>query len=144
MDALVNEFPVIIEIPILWGQMDSFQHLNNVMYFRFFESARIAYFQKIGFLDYMDETGIGPILASTNCKYLKPITFPDTIFVGAKVTEMKDDRFLMKYALKSEQADDLAAIGEAKVVCYNYNQNTTSELPKKIKQYIIDLEGDLD
>ncbi|MBD3211137.1 MAG: acyl-CoA thioesterase [Candidatus Lokiarchaeota archaeon] len=144
MDALDKEFPVIIEIPILWGQMDAFQHLNNVMYFRFFESARIAYFQKIGFLDYMDKTGVGPILASTNCKYLKPITFPDTIFVGAKVTEMKNDRFLMKYALKSEQLGDLAAIGEANVVCYNYKLNSTSELPKKIKQSIIDLEGDLD
>jgi acyl-CoA thioester hydrolase len=143
MDALDKEFPVIIEIPILWGQMDAFQHLNNVMYFRFFESARIAYFQKIGFLDYMDKTGVGPILASTNCKYLKPITFPDTIFVGAKVTEMKNDRFLMKYALKSEQLGDLAAIGEANVVCYNYKLNSTSELPKKIKQSIIALEGDL-
>jgi acyl-CoA thioester hydrolase len=47
MKELISTYPVIIEIPLAWGDMDAFQHVNNVVYFKHFESARIAYFEKI-------------------------------------------------------------------------------------------------
>ena len=47
MQDLIRAYPVTIEFPIAWGDMDAFQHVNNVMYLRYFESARIAYFGKI-------------------------------------------------------------------------------------------------
>ena len=50
----------MIEIPIAWGEMDSFQHVNNAAYFRYFESARILYSEKLGLHKHKDETGIGP------------------------------------------------------------------------------------
>jgi len=59
MKELINAYPVINEIPIAWGDMDAFQHVNNVVYFRHFESARISYFEKINFIEVMNETGIG-------------------------------------------------------------------------------------
>ena len=37
----LENYPVVIEIPVAWGDMDAFQHVNNVAYFRYFESARI-------------------------------------------------------------------------------------------------------
>ncbi len=67
MDALLINFPVVIELPLAWGEMDAFQHVNNVAYFRYFESARIAYFSKLDLLMLMNQTGIGPILKSTGC-----------------------------------------------------------------------------
>jgi len=47
MDDVLKRCPVVIETPVAWGQMDAFRHLNNTAYFRFFESARIAYFEKL-------------------------------------------------------------------------------------------------
>ena len=49
MEKLLQNYPVVIEIPVAWGDMDAFQHVNNVTYFKYFESARIAYFEKIKF-----------------------------------------------------------------------------------------------
>ena len=46
MQELLKSFPVVAKIPVRWGDMDSFQHVNNVSYFRYFESARIAYFNE--------------------------------------------------------------------------------------------------
>ena len=46
MEKLTERYPVVIEIPVAWGEMDAFQHLNNIVYFRYFESARIAYFER--------------------------------------------------------------------------------------------------
>jgi len=60
MQDLLKNYPVVIEIPIAWGDMDAFQHVNNIMYFKYFESARISYFEKLDFNEQMKKTGIIP------------------------------------------------------------------------------------
>ena len=111
MQSLLKQCPVVIETPIAWGQMDAFQHLNNTTYFRFFESGRIAYFERLNFLRYMEETGVGPILASTSCRFKIPLTYPDTVSIGTRVSEVQDDRFTMEYLVLSHKHQKIAAEG---------------------------------
>jgi acyl-CoA thioester hydrolase len=140
MKELISVYPVVIEIPIAWGDMDAFQHVNNIIYFKYFESARISYFEKIDFLEVMNETGIGPILASTQCKYKIPLTYPDHITVGAKVDTMEKERFIMKYAVISHKHEKIAALGEGVLVTFNYQNNKKTLIPDEIRKRIIDLE----
>ena len=88
MSLLLETYPVVIEIPVRWGDMDAFNHVNNVMYFQYFESARIAYFDRIQVMGHFKDTGIGPILAATQCRFRFPVTYPDTLDVGARVAEI--------------------------------------------------------
>ncbi len=81
-EPLLAEFPVVITLPVQWGDQDAFGHVNNTVYFRWFESARIAYFERIGLSHVLDVEPIAPILASISCDYRRPITFPDTVQVG--------------------------------------------------------------
>ncbi len=141
MRELLEAYPVVIETPVAWGEMDALRHVNNIVYFRYFESARIAYFERVGFWAYMDETGVGPILASTQCKIILPVTYPDTVSVGARVSEVTDDRFLMSYAVVSHNHARLAAEGEGLIVSYDYRALTKAPLPEEIKRRIRDLEG---
>ena len=141
MRELLEAYPVVIETPVAWGEMDALRHVNNIVYFRYFESARIAYFERVGFWAYMDETGVGPILASTQCKFILPVTYPDTVSVGARVSEVTDDRFLMRYAVVSHNHARLAAEGEGLIVSYDYRALTKAPLPEEIKRRIRDLEG---
>ncbi|MFW6242474.1 MAG: acyl-CoA thioesterase, partial [Thermodesulfobacteriota bacterium] len=97
MRNLLAAFPVVIDIPVAWGEMDAFGHVNNIIYFRYFESARIAYFDHVGYEALMEEEGLGPILAATSCRYRVPLTFPDTVSVGARVASVDTDRFRMEY-----------------------------------------------
>ena len=138
---LLEAYPVVIETPVAWGEMDSLRHVNNIVYFRYFESARMAYFDRVGFWAYMDETGVGPILASTRCKFILPLTYPDTVSVGARVSEIKDDRFVMSYAIVSHNHARLAAEGDGLIVSYDYRALTKAPLPEEIKRRIRDLEG---
>lgn len=46
LEQLLADYPVIATFPIAWGDMDAFQHVNNTRYFRYFEDARIAYFEE--------------------------------------------------------------------------------------------------
>jgi acyl-CoA thioester hydrolase len=140
MQDFLKDFPVVIEIPIAWGDMDAFQHVNNVMYFRYFESARIAYFEKLNFNDHMIKTGIGPILADTQCKFKIPLTYPDKVSVGAKVNVIEKDRFLMKYMVVSHKHKNIAAIGDGMLVSFNYHENTKAPIPDEISTRITDLE----
>lgn len=140
MKELLEAFPVVIEIPVAWGEMDSLRHVNNIVYFRYFESARMAYFQRLDIWNYMNETGIGPILASTSCKFKIPLTYPDTVSVGTKISEIERDRFNMKYVLVSHGHAKVAAEGEGLIVSYDYRAQKKAPLPVEIKERIRVLE----
>jgi acyl-CoA thioester hydrolase len=141
MNELLAHCPVVIEIPVAWGEMDSFQHVNNIVYLRYFESARIAYFDRLKLMEYLKETGIGPILASVQCKFKIPLTYPDTVSVGTRVSKIEDDRFGMEYFLASQKHQKIAAEGEGIVVAFNYLENVRALLPEDVKQRIAVLEA---
>jgi acyl-CoA thioester hydrolase len=139
-NKLLEGYPVVIEIPIAWGEMDSFQHVNNTAYFRYFESARIRYSEKLGLHKYKDETGIGPILGSTSCKYRLPLTYPDTVSVGTKITDIAEDRFTMKYVIVSHKHQKIAAEGDGVVVMYDYREGKKTAISEEIRKRIRALE----
>lgn len=133
--------PVSISIPVAWGEMDAFNHVNNAAYFRYFESARIAYFEKIGMLAYMEEHGIGPILGHTECRFRIPLTYPDTLAVAAWVSELGEDRFLMQYTVTSHKAQAVAAEGTGRIVCVEYASGKKTALPDALRNAICRIEG---
>lgn len=122
MSELLAGFPVIIEIPVAWGEMDAFQHVNNVAYIRYLESGRIAYLERTGMMEEMAAQGVGPILASVSCKYRFPLTFPDRLLVGTRVGEISADRCILQHRVISTRHRKVAAEGEGVIVCYDYRQ----------------------
>ena len=140
MENLMDGYPVVIEIPVVWGEMDAFQHVNNVVYFRYFESARIAYFEKLDVMDLMNRTGIGPILATTSCRFRAPLTYPDKVFIGAKVVNIEQDRFTMNHLVVSKRLQKVAAEGDGLIVAFNYRENKKATISDELKQRIQDIE----
>ncbi|MGH7447413.1 MAG: acyl-CoA thioesterase, partial [Longimicrobiales bacterium] len=114
------EYPVIISVPVAWGEMDAFGHVNNIIYFRYFESARIAYLDAIGFRGDDESSGIGPILASTECRFRRPLAYPDTVSIGARTIDLAADRFTMEYRVASAALGEIAAEGGGVIVAYDY------------------------
>ncbi len=139
---LLKEFPVIVEIPLAWGEMDAFQHVNNVAYFRYIETGRIAYFERLGFLKMMKESGIGPILGSVQCRFKIPLVFPDTISLGTRISQMSEDRITMTHRILSHKLQKIVAEGESIGVSYDYNTLKKAPLPEAMKKKIFELEGE--
>ena len=144
MNELLKDFTLVVDLNIEWGDMDALQHVNNIEYFKYFQVARIAYFEKINSDSVFGETPIPLILASTQCKFIYPLTFPDSVSVGVRVDAMADQYFTMKYAVVSHQHQRLAAIGDAKVVMFDYVNNKKTSIPDEIRKTIIDLEESVD
>lgn len=138
-EQLLHQYPVVHDMDLRWGDMDAFQHLNNVMYFRYYErypthstshhppdllgtnalpvrsSARIKYMEALSehlrrhgereevIRDLMSGRGIGPIVRSASCIYKRPVVYPDTLAIGVKAIDIKEDRFLLKYLAVSRK-----------------------------------------
>ena len=134
----MNGFNVVIEVPIAWGDMDAFAHVNNTVFFRLFESARMAYLGEIGFRG--TTLGPGPILHSTHCRFRLPITYPDTVQVGARVTHVAGDRFTMAYQIVRADGE-VAATGEGIVVAYDYGAQSKIGIPTAVRAAIRALDG---
>ncbi|MGB0385622.1 MAG: acyl-CoA thioesterase [Ardenticatenaceae bacterium] len=140
MEELLKEYPVVVEIPVVWGEMDAFGHVNSVVYFRYFENARRAYFERVKIPEYRQKTGIGTILAWTECKFNIPLTSPDTVSVGVKVSEISEDRFRMAYGVVSHKLQKMVAEGESITVSYNYKEKKKTPLPVELKRRILEVE----
>jgi len=142
MNNLKEKYPLVLSQDLIWSDMDSYQHINNAVYFRYFEDARIAYFEKAGVTEYMEKTQVGPILASTSCDFRAPLTFPDTIQVATAVGDIQRKRFKMKYLVYSKSLNKVAAEGEGLVVYYDYQRQRSCEIPEVILSAIHALQHD--
>ena len=140
----LSSFPVVVERKVSWGDMDAFQHVNNVKYFRFFEDARIAYFEAMEIYDAAASPsfdGVGPILAATSCRFKAPLQYPDAVEVGARVDEVGETRLSIEYAIRSGASGRIAAVGDSEVVTYDYADEQPVEVPEEWRRAIERLES---
>ena len=138
---LLHGFPVVISQPVAWADMDSFGHVNNVVYFRYFENARVEYLQRLRWFETTKVTGIGPIVASTQARFRRAVAFPDTLLVGVRLTAMSEDRFTLEQVCVSEKLGDVTTQGDCVVVSFDYRAGGKVPLPAEIRRGIQELEG---
>ncbi|TQV77099.1 acyl-CoA thioesterase [Aliikangiella marina] len=136
-----SEYSLTLTQAIQWGEMDSFNHVNNTVYFKYFENARIAYFDKTGINQLMQLKKVGPILGSTECKFLAPLTYPDTIDICTRITAIKSKRFTMQYMVYSQQLEKAVAIGSGEIIYFDYLNSQTAEIPQEILENINHIES---
>jgi len=86
------------------------------------------------------ESRISTILGSTQCKFIYPLFYPDSISVGVRVNSMADQHFTMKYEVVSHNHQRLVAVGDAKVVAFDYTKNTKTLIPDEVRNTIIGFE----
>lgn len=133
----LTDYPVIYQQVVAWGDMDALGHVNNVMYYRYIESARIHYMDQIR----MMQQSFSTVVASNQCKYMRPAFYPDTLKIGVRVEEIRNSAFRMHYLLWSEQQQAVVASAEAIMVCVNSESMQKMPLPESIRQRILTLEN---
>ena len=143
MQQILNEYPVVLTQTLAWGDMDAYQHINNIVFFRYFQDARVAYFEKIDLVTYKHKTNVGPVVASTTCDYRAPLTYPDTILIGVRTESIEGKRLTMKYCVYSESLDKIAAEGTALIVFYDFESETSCSIPNEIVSLIEATESTL-
>ena len=130
-----------LELPVLWGNMDAANHVNNTVYLRWMESVRIEMFLKMGSGNFNSNTTI-PILAYQDCKYIFPVTFPDTVLLTYDVISIKTDRILCLGKIYSKKHNRLAALSHNTFMPFDTKTSKKTFIPEDWKQEWVDFYGD--
>lgn len=134
-DAL-SEYRTITSIPVQWGDMDAFGHVNNVVYIQWFESARIDLLNTMSTSVSMKAGGIAPILASIKCDYKKQLHFPDTVHIGSRIGKVGRTSVEIEHAIYSQQLEQVAAVGASVMVVFDYASNRPVRVPEELKEQL--------
>jgi acyl-CoA thioester hydrolase len=140
LGELLTGFVVVTETPVAWADMDVFRHVNNTVFFRWFENARVAYLERIRFIGEEDPGGISAIIHSTQCRFRRPVVFPDRVHTGARIVEVGADRFMMEYRVVSAAQQAIVAEGSAIIVAYDYAAGRKAPLPEMVRRLIAEVE----
>jgi len=140
VSAVAGHLVQRLEIPIAWGEQDAFGHLNNVVYFRYFESVRMHYLERIGVLRSHREDDIGVLLASTTCDFLRPVEWPAKLIAHTGCTRIGNTSFTLEYVI-TDEAGEVVARGSSVQVMYDYARSIKVTVPAAIRAAIAAFQG---
>jgi acyl-CoA thioester hydrolase len=150
-DAFVPRASPSLDVPVQWGEMDALGHVNNVVFFRYLESARVAFVRVVASAcraEGMDSTstrepeglrslreveGVGFILQHAQCRFRRPLFFPDTVRISTRITSIDADRFTLEHDVLSLGTGDVVAIGSGVIVTYDYERGAKVPIPARLR-----------
>lgn len=115
-------------IPVRWGDMDFYGHVNNTVYFRFLEQARVEWIEQAGYaVDPNRESG--PVVINASCTFLRPVNYPATVIVKLYAGDVGRSSVMTWYELFVEGEEGLYAEGSSKVVWMDMTSNKSVPIP---------------
>lgn len=127
--AELAEYPVVISLPVLWGDMDALGHVNNTLPIRWFECGRIALLEEAGLWEIMSGELLGPILAAVHCQYRRQIHYPDQVLIGSRVGQLGRTSMRIQHRIFTQRRRELACEGESVVVIFDYRAQRPVRIP---------------
>jgi len=127
-----------MRMPIRWGDMDAMGHVNNTNYFRYIETARIAWLEQVGGLP--DPRGEGPVIVNASMNFLKQLTYPGEIevrtFVGPPGRSSVEVSHEIRLVDAAGVPGELHAHGAAKVVWVDFTVGKSAPLPAALRSVL--------
>ena len=127
-------YPHHREIPTRWMDNDVYGHVNNVVYYSFFDTAVNAWLIEQGALDIAASPVVG-FVVETGCHYFSPIAFPDPVTAGIRVAHVGRSSVRYEIALFPPRADECAAQGHfVHVYVDRETRRPVPELPQALRR----------
>jgi len=137
---LFNDFPVKLELRIDWAELDLFGHVNNVMFAKYAQAARVHYWEQIGLYKHYLETRRGPMVASFSCRFRKPLHYPGKVTIYTRMKHIGNTSFSLQHQIVDGQ-DELAAEAEDVIVMYDFEKGAKIRFPDPFRLKVEALEG---
>jgi acyl-CoA thioester hydrolase len=130
----LEQFAHRIRLPIRWGDMDSMGHVNNVKFFTFDESGRIAYFDELARIDPTFWNDHGLILAHIGADFIAQLRYPATLDIGTRIARMGKSSLHTVAAMFSE--GQLVAVVKGVIVWFDYVNQKPMPIPDHVREMI--------
>ncbi len=121
-----------VVVPIRWGDMDAFGHVNNTVYFRYMEIARIGWLDSIA--QQAGVPGQGPVVVNAFCNFLLQLEYPGELRVRMFVANPGRSSFETYYEIaRCDEPDTVYASGGAKTVWTDQALRRSAPLPPGLR-----------
>ncbi|MHA7056597.1 acyl-CoA thioesterase [Aquimarina sp. M1] len=128
-----SDFKLSLKLRIDWSEMDTYQHINNVNFMKYMQSARVQFWEVSGLSKLYAETKKGPMLVSTKCDFKNPLFFPGNVLIKTKVAFIKNSSFGLYHELYNDDST-LCAIGHDVAVCFDFNIDQTFKISDQLRE----------
>ena len=123
-----SEFRVWRTMTTRWADNDAYGHVNNTVYYEWFDSAVNAWMVEQGMLDIARGDPIA-LVVETRCTYAAPLEFPQPVEVGLAVAELGRSSIRYRIGIFAEDSDSAAAEGELVHVVVDRTTRRPAEIP---------------
>lgn len=115
------------QMPVRWGDLDALGHVNNTVYFRLFEEARVIMLERMGM---MFNAEYGWVLAHASCDFLKPLLYPASVVVTSRLLRVgRSSLELEVWMVRTDDADSVVARGRNVLVHIDQQTGRAAVLP---------------
>lgn len=130
-----KRFVFEMRIPIRWGDMDAYGHVNNTVYFRYFEIVRLAWFDRVGCPP--NPAGEGPVIVNAFCNFIRQLEYPGDILARHYVAHAGRTSFDTYLTLaRTDAPDQVCTEGGAKVVWVDFPRQKSTPLPQRLREIV--------
>jgi len=137
-----ERFKVWAPVSVRWGDMDAYGHVNNAVFFTYFEGGRITYFERLGIKDRSESNPVAPALASATINFRQQLHFPAELEVGIRVTKIGRSSFGFEHVLVRAGTEEIVADGTSVIVYVDYRVGKSTPIPDSLCELIRGIEGD--
>jgi len=129
--------PVIHQwkLPVRWDDIDQLRHVNNVVYYRYISEARVAWFDSLGLL--MTDDGTAPVVAESGARFLKAVTYPDTVIIDTRLAHLGNSSLKLEYELRTINDSAIHVTGFAVIVWTETQSGKPIPMPQFLRDYLI-------
>lgn len=118
-------------IPIRWGDMDAYGHVNNTLYFRYMEQVRVVYLESIGYS--VPSEKATPVIINASCTFLIPLTYPGNVEIRMFFGAPGRSSIPSSYEMRLQGDDRLYATGDAKIVWTEVASGKSIPIPEDFR-----------
>jgi len=132
---------VVLRLPVQWGDLDAYGHVNNAAYLKWFESARAEYALRVGVDVLPNQRGVGAIVGSLSCRFHRPLGYPADVLIGVRMVRVAVGKITLSCRIVEAQTGAPAADAECDAVLFDYAAGRPVAVPDAIRAAVEVLEG---
>lgn len=133
-----EQFRHVLAMPVRWGDMDAFGHVNNVTFVQYVESGRVDYLTQV--TGHFDPTRDGPIVGEVTCRYLAQVAYPADLAIGTRAVRFSPRTMTLQTGIFVGDAVQPAAVAHVTIVWFDYRTQRSTPIPASLITTVTEFE----
>lgn len=126
-----------MEINVHWGDQDALGHVNNVMFIRYFESARVHMMNACGIWEEFEKAKLFVVLGKIECNFIRSIHYPETVIAQCGLVSVGNSSIVVEHQIRIKSTGQLVASGQGVMVCADPIAQKSAKIPEYLKQLLL-------